>query len=238
MRRRSGRISDGGRFGDLLAVEADRARGRLVDARDQRARSVDLPQPDSPTSADGLAGRHVEIDAVDRVHDLLRAEEAVLRQREMLDQAAHCQQRLGAVSAGVGSAGVTTARALAGSAVAGGGSGSPACVTQQRALRPGASSSSVGMLVAPLDAERAARARSGSPSGIASGSGGVPSMVVRRRVAGQMPVDARHRVDQRPGVGMARIGEQLLGRPLLHHLAGVHHDDARGRHSRSRRDRG
>ena len=52
--------------------------------------------------------------------------------------------------------------------------------------------------------------RSGSPSAWSSGSGGVPSMVISRLLAGHVPVDARHRVDQRPGVGMARIGEHLL----------------------------
>jgi hypothetical protein len=64
------------------------------------------------------------------------------------------------------------------------------------------------------------------PDGIASGSGGAPSMVVSRRVPGQVPVDPRHCVYQSPGIGMARIGEHLLGRPLLHNLAGIHHDHA------------
>ena len=84
------------------------------------------------------------------------------------------------------------------------------CVTQQRALRPGATRQQLGMLVALLDAERTARARNGSPSARSSGSGGVPSMVVSRLSPGRCRSMPRHRVDQRPGIGMARIGEQLL----------------------------
>ena len=82
------------------------------------------------------------------------------------------------------------------------------------------------MLVAFGDAERAARretaaGRHGERIGRRALDGGQPPR------PGQMPVDARHRVDQRPGIGMARIGQHLLGRPFLHHLAGIHHDDAR-----------
>ena len=70
-------------------------------------------------------------------------------------------------------------------------------------------------------------ARSGSPRASRSGSGGVPSIVDQPLLARRVAVEPRHRVEQRPGVGMLRVGQQRLGRPLLDHLAGVHHDDAR-----------
>ena len=94
MRRRSGRIADGRCARDLLSGEADRSRGRLVNAHDE-AREGRLAAARLADDADGLAGRDVEIDALDRAHDFLGAEEAVARQREVLDQAAHRQQRLG-----------------------------------------------------------------------------------------------------------------------------------------------
>ena len=52
----------------------DRARGRLVDARDQ-PRQRRLAAAGLADQADGLARGDVEIDAVDRVHDALLAEE-------------------------------------------------------------------------------------------------------------------------------------------------------------------
>src|SRR3954453_22352702 len=39
-------------------------------------------------------------------------------------------------------------------------------------------------------------------------------------------IDARDRADQSLGIGMAGIAEELVDRRLLHHLAGIHHDDA------------
>jgi len=104
------------------------------------------------------------------------------------------------------------------------GSGTPDCVTQQRALRPGASSLRAGCSshLAMRNGQRGAnrhptdRERIGRCA-LDGGQAAGPR---------QMPVDARHRIDQCPGIGMARIGQHLLGRPLLHHLAGIHHDDA------------
>ncbi len=55
-------------------------------------------------------------------------------------------------------------------------------------------------------AERAARARSGSPMAGRSGSGGCALDGDQPRVPRPTAVDARHGVDQRPSVGMARIG--------------------------------
>ena len=59
----------------------------------------------------------------------------------------------------------------------------PSCVTQQRALRPGATSISGGCSLhfAIRNGQRGAKRQ---PVGIAKGSGGAPSMVVRRRVCG------------------------------------------------------
>ena len=80
-----------------------------------------------------------------------------------------------------------------------------------------------------LDALRIAngqRARKRQPAGHALGSGGGPSMVTSRRSASS-PVEPRRGMQQRPGVGMARIGQQILCRTFLHHLAGIHHQHAR-----------
>ena len=82
------------------------------------------------------------------------------------------------------------------------------------------------MLVAFGDAERTARGKAAAFR--------LVKRVGRRPLDGdqpplprQMTVDAWHRVDQRPGIGVARIGEDLLGRALLDHLAAIHDDDAR-----------
>ena len=53
--------------GDLAALEAHRARGRLDQLQDRAAR-VDLPQPDSPTRPERLAAADRERDVVDRPH--------------------------------------------------------------------------------------------------------------------------------------------------------------------------
>src|SRR6187402_230068 len=83
----------GGSAGDLLSGEADRSGGRLVDAHDE-SREGRLAAAGFADDADGFAGRHVEVDALDRAHDFLRAEEAVARQREVFHQRPHRQQRL------------------------------------------------------------------------------------------------------------------------------------------------
>ena len=60
-------------------------------------------------------------------------------------------------------------------------------------------------------------ARTGRSPASAISTGGWPSIVRSRRSRG--PVDARHRAEQRPGVGMLRIGEDRPDRPVLDHLA-------------------
>ena len=51
-------------------------------------------------------------------------------------------------------------------------------------------------------------------------------MVVSRRLAGGRLVDPGHRVDQRPSIGVARIGQQFVGRAFFNHFAAIHHDGA------------
>ena len=164
MRRRSGRIADGEALGDLLSGEADRSGGRLVDAHDE-AREGRLAAARLADDADGLARRHVEIDALDRAHDFLA------RRRSLRAAAGNASPGRAPTAAAPRSRlawprlARRPTRALAGSAVAGGGSGSPDCVTQQRALRPGASSMQRRMLVALLRCGTGSAPRNGSPTG-------------------------------------------------------------------------
>ncbi len=81
------------------------------------------------------------------------------------------------------------------------------------------------MLRAFLDGKGAARtkAAAGWPGARVRGlalDGNQPAILGLR-------IDPRRGVQQRPGVGMARIGQQILGRTFLDHLAGVHHQHAR-----------
>ena len=82
-----------------------------------------------------------------------------------------------------------------------------------------------GMLRAFVDGKGAARPK--------AAAGGPGARVRRLAVDGDQPaifglgIDARRGVQQRPGVGMARIGQQILGRAFLDHFARVHHQHAR-----------
>ncbi len=62
----------------------------------------------------------------------------------------------------------------------------------------------------------------GSPSAGASSDGGEP---FDRHERVEPLVDRRHRVEQPPGIRMLRLREDLGRRPVLHHVAGVHHHD-------------
>ena len=61
---------------------------------------MDLPQPELADEPDRLALGHVEIDPVDRMHDLAGSQEAGTRKREVLDEAARLEQALAARQAG------------------------------------------------------------------------------------------------------------------------------------------
>ena len=155
MRRRSGRIAAAVASAiSCPAKRIDPAVGSWM--RTMRRAKVDLPQPDSPTRPTVSPAATSRSTPSTARTTFAGAEEAVARQREMLDQAAHRQQRLGGFG-GSRSAARRRARARRSARVAGGGSGSPDCVTQQRALRPGANSSERRMLVALRDPERTAR---------------------------------------------------------------------------------
>ena len=72
--------------------------------------------------------------------------------------------------------------------------------------------------------------RSGTASGTTQPCSAAPSptsprIVISRPCPLGGGVRDRHRRDQRLGVGMPRIDEQLVGRRGLHHLAAVHHHD-------------
>ena len=45
-------------------------------------------------------------------------------------------------------------------------------------------------------------------------------------VPGVHTVEPRRRVEQRPRIGVTRVGQERFGRTLLDHFAAVHHDDA------------
>ncbi len=208
MRRRSGRIADCEASAISWPSKADRARGRLVDAHDEaREASTCRSRTRRPGRRSRL--RDVEIDAVDRVHDLLLAEEALCGSGKCFTRPRTCSSGSPrSASAGAVIHAGAVAWAGTGARVAGGGNGSPDCVTQQRALRSGRKLQQVGMLAALVDAERAARRE--------AAAGRMRERIGRRAFDGHqpplsrdMPVDARHRVDQRPGVGMARIGQDL-----------------------------
>ena len=195
MRRRSGRIVDWRGVGDVLCRRRRIVPAvGLVDARDQ-PRERRLAAAGLADQADGLAAADREVDAIDGVHARagLReeaspsaAESASRRPRDLAASAPPAAARRGAATAGRGRASRRRQRP-------------PSCVTQQRALRarrPLGSSS--GCSVALLDAERAARRESGSRWARRSGSGGVPSMVISRRIARPCAIDARHGVAAAP----------------------------------------
>ena len=203
-----------------------RARGRLVDARHD-ARERRLPAAGLADQTDRLPLRDIEIDAVDGVHDLPFAEEAPLGQGKMLHHPAQLQHALAAlelraramIHAGLRLGRHRRTRRRRRQRVAG---------LRDPAARFGAGRKlqQVGMLGALVDAE-------GAPGGKPA-AGRMGDRVGRRAFDGHQPplsrdvtIDARNGVDQGPGVGVARIGEDGLGRALLDDLAGVHHDDAR-----------
>ena len=81
-------------------------------------------------------------------------------------------------------------------------------------------------------APAAVAARSGQrvwkrqPGGGLIGLGMSPSSSARSRTARR--IGQRHRRQQRPRVGVARVAEQLVGRRGLDDLAEIHHGDAVG----------
>ena len=92
---------------------------------------------------------------------------------------------------------------------------------QQAASCPGPTGSRGGFSTRQRLKTCAQRGANGQDRGSAISTGGWPSMVRSRRSRGAD--HARHGAEQRPGVGMLRIGEDLRHRPLLDHVARVHH---------------
>ena len=221
MRRLRGRISAAVRLRDLGAGELDRSRRRLVDARHE-SRERGLAAAGLADHADGFARHDVEIDAIDRLHDLRLAEQILARQRKVLDEPAHAEQRrLGRrIAAGLDSVDCRPTCTLSGKLQLRAVLGHPAaCAAAGRDFVERR------MLGALGDAERAAR--------LEPASGGSVQRIGRQALDGGkllagagIMVDARDRVDQRPGVGMPRIGQHLRRRPFLDDLARIHHQHA------------
>ena len=194
--------------------------------------SVDLPQPDSPTRPTVSPRDDVEVDAVDGVHDALAREEVSFGSGKCFTQAATCEER-------------PARRPIDGRGSPRSSGGASGGAQRSAGLRhpaargaPGASTGEqLGVLRAFLDGERGSAARKRQPDGQARGSGGWPSMVISRRSLG-LRIDARHGVQQRPGVGMARIGQQILGRRPPRPPRRRTSRRTRGRYRRSRRGRG
>ena len=69
------RIASASSANKLFAVEAARCPPSARSGAAPAGPVVDLPQPDSPTSASVSPARELEIDAVDRVHDAVLAAE-------------------------------------------------------------------------------------------------------------------------------------------------------------------
>ena len=92
----------------------DRARGQLGAAAAAQRPSVDLPQPDSPTSPSVSPALHVERHAVDRVHRCATlAPHHGRPDREVLDSRAPCSSRLAAAARSRGASPQPAARAAA-----------------------------------------------------------------------------------------------------------------------------
>ena len=188
---------------------------RRVSARTK----VDLPQPDSPTRPDGLALVDDEAHIVDGVHlrQLFRpAGEAPLQPRPRPRPAADRKQFRdfgnveqdghAALSVGARASAARGQRIPAGDDMLGAGRG-----LRQR-LRAG------------VDLARAAL-------GIAArrqiGAAQIGQRAGNRRELVEARGRIRRRGDQLGRIGMPRMREQLLGRRVLDHVAGMHDDDAR-----------
>ena len=92
----------------------------------------------------------------------------------------------------------------------------------RRAIR--ADRQQFGMFGALLHRKRAAGAeaaagRPGAWIGRLALDGGQPPAV-------RLAVEPRRGIQQRPGIGVLRVAQQVLGRAFLHHLAGIHHQHA------------
>ena len=235
MRRRSGRICAGLAWRDVAALEARSsprsARGCARSAAPASTCRSPI-RPPAPRSRRDDTARSTPSTACTH---LLRAKNGVsLGSGKCLTQAARPRESVPRCPTRGAPAVTTSARALrlrAARQVL-------ARLRDPAAARAGfADRQQLGMLVALLDAERAARREAA-----ARGPGSADRAACPRSWSGASrpacAVDPRRRVEQRPGVGMARVGQELLGRALLHHLAGIHHDDARCRRWRSRRGRG
>ena len=182
MRRRSGRIAEA----DASAISWPAKRIEPAVGSWMRTTSrakVDLPQPDSPTTPT------VSPAATSRSTPST-ARTTLLAPNRPSRGSGKCLTRPRTDKSGSAAApsdtlaGALSLTTVTGRAPAGGGSGAPDCVTQQRALRPGAISISAGCSshLAMRNGQRGAKRH---PDGIASGSGGAPSMVVSRRVPGR-----------------------------------------------------
>ncbi len=201
--------------GDVLPGENDAARRRPVQPRDQprQRRFAAAGLADQPH---GLPPLDCEIDPIDRAEHAHRREQAVPRQDEVLLDAAQLEQRFRRRGARRGRRGRRALRR----------------VQHAATLRHPAARGAVlfdrqqfGMLAALLDRERAARAK---PAPLRPGAR-IGRLALDRHQAAVMrlAVEARRRVEQRPGIGVARIAQQVAGRPLLDDLPGIHHQHAR-----------
>ncbi len=159
---------------------------------------------------EGLAGPQLEADAVDRAHGADLPVPGAAADREVLDQVLDHQQGGGAHAAGdPGALGRHLGRRQdARGEMAG------AHRAQRRhglgALRTAGAAARV---------ERAARGRVDEGGRVAR---------VSAPASGRARVEPGDRVQQAPGVGVLRGGEDGLGRPLLDDPPGVHHRDAVG----------
>ena len=190
--------------GDLLALEADRARGRLHQAQHQPA-GRRLAAARFADQRQRLAAGDLEAHVLDRAHqaDHLAADSAAA-DREVLDQTVDLQDGRGGI---MPCSRAFDRRLPAGDAMLG------AERTQRRRLG----------VAAPVG-ERAAR-REAAALGLTVGAG-------HRALDGRQPlaldVEARDRAQQADRVGMLRIGEQGVDRRALDDLAGVHHQHVVG----------
>ena len=90
----------------------------------------------------------------------------------------------------------------------------------------GASSGRTSSLRPSFRAAYAQRGWNGQPGGTLIRLGGVPVIGSSRSLL--IPVEARHRAEQAPGVGVRGPVEELLGAAVLHRAAGVHHQHVVG----------
>ena len=174
----------GDRLRDVLRPRSGSSPRRACGCGRSAAPRVDLPQPDSPTRPTVSPRRDVEVDAVDGVHD------SALCRRSRPCGSGKCFTRPRTSSSGsplVAGCGGDAGRAPSGAA------GRPVASLRQAARRPASPSSArrgrarppaSGGCSAQRSMRNGQRGAKRQPCGRSSGSGGAPSIVVRRRSPG------------------------------------------------------